>query len=99
MKTYLSVFLFFLCNAIGFSIGPVLYVLIIKYKIIDVNSSSFDAASLQYDMTLMLPVTWLICALFSFSVFFLSGIWRIIFLLAPIAIPFVYGISLIQTYP
>ena len=98
MKTYLIVFLFFLSNAIGSTIGPILFHLTVNYNIDKINSSNYDLLALQNDMVFNVMTTWLICALFSFSVFFLSGIWQKIFLCTPIIVPLLYGILLLQTY-
>ena len=97
-KTYLTVFLFFLCNAIGFTVGPLVFVLANKYKLIDIHAPDINTAMLQYDMITAPIFMWLPCALFSFAVFFLTGIWRKFFFLAPIAAPLIYSLITLQNY-
>ncbi|MGH1404784.1 MAG: hypothetical protein ACRBDL_11125 [Alphaproteobacteria bacterium] len=92
------VLLFFLCNAIGLNVGALYYVLPLKYELININSEAYNAAALQTDMIFKVNLTWLVCALFSFSIFFVHGIWRKIFLLAPIVIPVLYATILLQAH-
>ncbi len=92
------VLVFFLCNAIGANIGPLYYVLPLKYELININSEAYNASALQTDMILKVSLTWFVCALFSFSIFFVHGIWRKVFLFAPIIIPVLYATILLQAY-
>ncbi len=98
MNSYLKVFYFFLCNAIGFSVGPFLYVMYLKYDMLDIESATFNALEAQYDLITLPIFMWLPCVLFSFAIFFLAGYWRVFFLFAPIIAPFVTSVINIQGY-
>ncbi len=92
------VLIFFACNAIGSLIGPLYFILPLKYELVNIASEAYNPAVYQHDMVIKMAFTWLVCAVFSFSAFFVYGIWRVIFLAAPIIIPLIYGAILIQSY-
>lgn len=97
MRVLISVVLFFLCNLIGSLIGPLLYVLSVKYELVAANEG-LDQTIFFNDIVLLVSLTWLVCALFSFATFFLSGIWRVVFYLAPIVIPLIVGLVTLAGY-
>ncbi len=92
------VLIFFACNALGSLIGPLYFILPLKFELVDMASEAYNAAVYEYDMVVKIAFTWLACAIFSFSSFFVYGIWRVIFLASPIIIPLIYGAILIQSY-
>jgi len=96
MQTLIRVSLFFLCNVIGFNIGPLLYVVALKLNIVEITAE--NAASYEYDLIQVNLLTWAACAAFSFAYFFLSGHWRKAFLLAPIVVPLLYCLASIVKY-
>lgn len=98
MKSFLSVLTFFLVNAIGFNIGPVFYILTLKHEWVDTASESFNPIGLQNDLVNMPTFIWLACALFSFAFFFMRGIWRKVFLFAPVIIPLFATLALLQRH-
>lgn len=89
-KTIFKVLLFIIVNIIGFSTIPVITVFLLSSQIIDVTASGFNQAVFEYDVFFTHSVTWMICAIFSITHFFLKGMWRQILLFSPIVIPFVY---------
>ncbi|MGH1376043.1 MAG: hypothetical protein ACRBCK_06810 [Alphaproteobacteria bacterium] len=97
MKTFFSVLIFFVCLAIGFSVGPTLYAISLAMNLIDIEATKFDQAAMQYGM-MVTQVTWLICALFSFSSFFLRGYWKSFFLATPIVLPTLCWIIMAKDY-
>lgn len=95
-KTLKNVILFFTCNFAGFSTGPIVYnVLLIK--LIDIEKAGLTESLVNQDIGII-QMTWLICALFSVSFFFLSGLWRKFFLLSPIFIPLTLTIITLMKY-
>tara|TARA_B100001989_G_scaffold216504_1_gene167369 strand:+ start:4340 stop:4651 length:312 start_codon:yes stop_codon:yes gene_type:complete len=102
MKAFLKVLIFFLVNAVGFSVGPLIIAFsIFKLQLIDLkNEANVGVVDYVLNGPLMMTIslTWFVCFLFSFASFFLSGIWKKIFLLCPIFVPMVvtiYKISLL----
>ncbi len=95
MKISLSIFIFFICNFIGLTIVPALYAIAPIYKFINIESDF--SANMQYDISYSM-IAWLACALFSFASFFLSRKWKVLFLLAPIVMPFIFSIALLSKY-
>ncbi len=96
MKTYIAVLLFFVCNTVGFFTGSFVYAVALKF--IDIEKSGFGLASMQYEMGFVL-VIWLVCALFSFTSFFLSSLkWKMAFLLFPIIMPLLTSIIFLSAY-
>ncbi len=77
--------------------ASLLLVLIVVTGIIDLNAENFDASAFSKWFVVRVMLSWLVCALFSISVFFITGYWRIVFLLAPAVVPFFYGLALIAT--
>ncbi len=97
MKIFTSILVFFICNGLGFFTGSFMYAIAQIYKFIDIESSNFSLANMQYDMGIILSI-WLACAIFSFASFFLSIKWKIFFLSAPILMPLITSIVLISKY-
>jgi hypothetical protein len=97
MKTYKRVLLFFLCNGIGYFTVLVFYVLSLKH-LVDLDAPDYNAAQFDFDLLTKQSLTWLICALFSFAIFFVSKKWRLFFYLAPIVIPILSGLFLLKNY-
>ncbi len=105
MKTIKKLFLFFFCNWLGFTMPAIIYNLAtLKFNLIDFENESFDALSFYSNMSGDTPapvmvfeptVTWIICALFSFAIFFLKGKWRYVFMLAPIVMPTLHSLILL----
>jgi hypothetical protein len=89
-KTLLKVLAFFAMNAIGFSMSAILVVIVTALNLLDTSAADFNFNQFKHDIFFKNSVTWMVCAIFSFSFFFLKGIWRYIMLLAPAVIPFIY---------
>lgn len=97
MLTLKNLALFLICNLIGAFIGPTLYAITLTQQLIDIEAVGLTQAILGYDI-LIIQLNWLVCALFSISVFFLSGTWKKFFLFAPIFIPFVLTVITLLKY-
>tara|TARA_R110001592_G_scaffold144484_2_gene367614 strand:- start:1436 stop:1735 length:300 start_codon:yes stop_codon:yes gene_type:complete len=95
MKTYKKLFLFFVCNALGFNIGPVIYVLSLKFDWVNSQAIAEAGGNLESALIFGPSVTWLVCALFSFAIFFVRKSWRTIFLLAPIFVPLIHALVML----
>lgn len=97
MKALVRVLGFLLVNAIGFYVGPLLLATaVFKLKLIELSEDN-PAILAFYDggfMSVMMPI-WFVCMLFSFASFFLSGIWKKLFLFCPVYIPLLLGIYMI----
>lgn len=93
-----SFLLLLITNAVGFSVGPILYVLtIVKFRMIEISEAGFNpAVEKQYMM--MTTMTWFICALFSLSALFLKGQWKLLFGFAPVAVPLIYDLVFLARY-
>ncbi len=89
-KTVLKVLLFFSVNALGFYISPLMVIFVSATDLVDMSNPDFNAVLFQHDVFFKHYMTWMVCALFSFSFFFLKGMWRYIMLGAPVAIPLIY---------
>ena len=97
ITTLKNILFFFLTNFIGFNIGPLIFVLIVKYNLIDSENADFSPLIYEHFMKTV-TLFWLICALFSFALFFMKGNWKIFFMLAPIIIPAFYSLSFLVKY-
>ncbi len=73
-----------LCYRLGFMTG------LITPEILNANAAFFQ----QHFFTGS-AVTWIVCAVFSVSSFFLENPARLFFLWAPVVIPFSYGLSVL----
>lgn len=105
MKTLKNISLLFICNFVGFFLPTFLYLISLSTRIIDVQSEDFDAQKFFYGttnfggtenipvpyMVTMPQMTWVLCFLFSFSIFFVSKKWKRVFLLAPLLTPFLHS--------
>ena len=89
-KTLINVALFFLINALGFSMSTAIVLFVTTFNFVDLTAAELNVEQFKYDIFYKHSVTWMVCALFSFSFFFLKGMWRYIMLLAPVVIPFIY---------
>ncbi|MDH5722653.1 MAG: hypothetical protein OEY94_04960 [Alphaproteobacteria bacterium] len=99
MKAFIKVLGFFLINAVGFSVGPfILATAVFGLKIVEVTQDNPD--SMIFFDTFLLPITltWLVCFVFSFASFFLSGLWKKAFLFLPVYIPLLLSIYKIYTF-
>lgn len=93
-----SFLVLFIVNVIGFYVGPILYaVTVVKFRLIEISETGFNYAAMQQYLT-MANWTWLVCAMFSLSVLFLKGRWKLVFAFAPIAVPFVYDLLFLVRY-
>ncbi len=112
MQTLKKLILFFGCNIIGFTLPGMLYLFSISTGIIDLNAENFDTNGFFWGTTqttdtgvtpipfmIALPsLTWAICALFSFSYFFVSKKWGRFFLLAPLVLPFLHSLVILLKF-
>ena len=83
--------LFVLVNIMGFLATPLCYYIGVYAGVI---SSAADPLAVKALMNGVM-ITWIICAIFSFSSFFLTGAARAFFLIVPAIIPLGYGLRLI----
>lgn len=97
MNTFKNLALFLIFNLVGAFTAPSLYAIALTQKLVDIQESGLTQGILGYDI-LIIQLNWLACALFSFSVFFLKGTWKKIFLLAPIIIPFILTVITLIKY-
>jgi len=95
MPSFSKIVIFVLVNAIGFSSIFILYPLGLVTGIISPDDPAFDALAFQRWFLTGTMMTWVVCALFSFSYFFLKGIAKRIFLWAPVVVPMTYGLSVL----
>lgn len=94
MKRLIPLLVFASVNVIGFFIAPGLYVVGVALGRFS-NQSGAEHAQQMHSFFSEVTLTWAICALFSITSFFQNGMARIMFLLAPIAIPLAYGLRVI----
>lgn len=88
MSTAKNIALFLICNIIGAFTAPTIYGISFAFQLIDIIGAGLDQATFEYDI-LIIQLNWLACALFSISIFFLSGTWKKFFLSAPILVPLI----------
>lgn len=107
MKTLRKLILFFVFNLIGFITPALIYGASLKFNLIDIDAEDFDVQGFFSAVVEETPVpviisqpliTWLICALFSFAIFFVARKWRRIFLLAPIILPTLHSFVLLLKF-
>lgn len=94
-QTLKNLVLFFSCNIFGYALSLATFVIAIEF--IDIEKAQLTGNIVQYDMGMIL-VTWFVCAIFSLSFFFLAGLWKKIFLIAPIIIPLLLTITTLIGY-
>jgi hypothetical protein len=95
MPSFTKIVVFFLVNALGFFSPGVLYVLGKLTGAISPDDPAFDAVAFQQWFLTGTMMTWIVCALFSLSYFFLKGKAKLFFLWAPAVVPYVYGLSVL----
>lgn len=87
MNSVKRVALFLFCNLTGLATAIGGAYAILLYDFIDVQSLAISANGVQTVFFGMPLMVWITCALFSFSIFFVSKKWRPFFYLAPIIAP------------
>jgi hypothetical protein len=95
MNTLLKILTFLMVNTLGFHAVPFCYLLGVRFGLINLTNPNFDEHAFQAHFVHGGYMTWLVCALFSVAFFFFRGKERYFFLLAPLIIPFCYGLSVI----
>ena len=112
MHTLKKLALFLGCNIVGFFLPALLYLFSLITRIIDLSAKDFDVSSfflgttetagselLPIPLMLFFPtLTWIICAIFSFSYFFVSRKWKRFFLLMPLLLPFLHAFVLMLKF-
>jgi len=88
MNVILKLVLFLSSNLLGMWMHAITFWIVMTMGLRDFNA---DPSLLQF-YSLQVIGTWAICALFSFSFFFLKSKMRYFFLLAPTIIPFFFGL-------
>lgn len=82
MKIFLKVAAFLAVNAVGFSIGPALYAIIVmKMEAIDYQTFNMETYLTRHG------IAWGISMIFSLANFFFRGLFKIVFLSLPVLIP------------
>ena len=97
-RTVINLILFLVFNVIGFTVGPLLFVLSLQLGIFDPEIAQTDAQSLQYALITTPSFIWLPCAVFSFAFFFLTSRWRRFFLMMPVVAPLIYSVTQIISF-
>lgn len=95
MNTILKILILLAVNALGFWSISLCYLMGVALGLIDLTNSEFDAKAFQAYFVHGSYMTWFTCAVFSPAYLFLKGKEKYIFLLAPLLIPFGYGLSTI----
>lgn len=100
MKRYKSIInntlLFLLTNIVGSFIGPLCERLAVFY-FIEISDENYNLESQQHFLGNVM-LLWLTCALFSISIFFFRGRWKIFFGSMPILIPLVYSLLYLKNF-
>jgi hypothetical protein len=89
---------FISANAIGFFSPMFCYYVATITKMHSVSDPGFNAEEFRSWFLGGIMMTWLICAIFSLGYFFADGKSRVIFLLAPILVPVIYGFSVLAGF-
>jgi len=104
MKTFKKLFQFFIFNLIGFAAPSLVYWASMTFNLVDINADNFDTLSFYSTVVKDTPIpiiisqpliTWIVCMLFSFSIFFVKRKWKIIFMLAPTILPTLHALFLL----
>jgi hypothetical protein len=95
MNILLKILILLAVNALGFWGISLCYLMGVALGLIDLTNSEFDAHAFQAYFVHGSYMTWFVCAVFSLAYLFLKGKERYLFLLAPLIIPFGYGLSVI----
>ena len=112
MQTFKKLVIFFFCNITGFFLPLILYVLSLKFGIIDINAEGFDVENFFVGVTEVpnfgpIPapgmiyfahLTWALCALFSIAYFFVAKRWKRIFVLAPLLLPLLHSLIILLRF-
>lgn len=96
-RTFINLFLFVLCNAVGFTVAPLIFVLSINFGFLDLENSTTDLQTIQHTLIVMPTLMWLPCAVFSIAFFVLKNPWRTFFLIMPIIAPLIFVLAKIQS--
>jgi hypothetical protein len=96
MSLPIKILIFLLSNILGFFAATIIIMLALKFNFMDIDAPGFDPKAIKDIFIVRVFLTWIICGLFSISGFFVRGVWRIIFLLAPCVLPYLYGIMLLR---
>ena len=88
-----NISIFIAANILGFLGISLAYNLGISLNLLDIDSQSNHTAALQQQFFTGASLTWLVCAVFSISFLFLHNNARLIFLTAPVILPFGYGLG------
>ncbi len=88
-----TISLLIVANIIGFLGVSLAYNLGIGLGFLDADSASAETVILQQKFFTGTILTWAVCAAFSISFLFLKNSSRMLFLSAPLIIPFAYGLG------
>ncbi|MGQ0527905.1 MAG: hypothetical protein ACT4OY_07775 [Alphaproteobacteria bacterium] len=95
MTRFQKIALFVLINALGFLSPSFCYYIGITTGAIAPSSPDFDISTFRLWFFPGITMTWAVCALFSLAFFFIRDNGRWLFLLAPLVIPVLYGLSVL----
>lgn len=90
MHTAFKVLAFLAVNIVGSWTAATLFYVFLLTGFVDIEAN--PAFSHWFLLNVML--TWMVCAMFSISFFFLSGPWKYFFLAAPVLVPGLTGLAL-----
>ena len=93
MNTWQKIILLVFVNALGFLSPSFCYYIGVVTGKIALGNPDFDPVAFRMQFFPAIMMTWLVCACFSVSFLFLKNQGRWFFLLAPLVIPVLYGLS------
>lgn len=98
MSLPIKIICLILSNLVGSFSAAFLFILALKFNLIQTDEAQLGAsAQFLKDFQIRVMMTWAVCGLFSFAVFFTKGMWQTIFVLAPALLPILYGLILLST--
>ncbi len=98
MNIILKILILLAANTLGFWSISLCYLMGVMLGLVDLSASEFDINAFRAHFVHGSYLTWFTCAVFSPAYLFLKGKEKYIFLLAPLLIPFGYGLSVILDF-
>lgn len=95
MRRILNIAVLLASNLIGFYSASVCYVIGMGAGVISLSDPQFNAQAFKDWFFTGTIMTWMVCALFSLAFLFVRGKMRLLFLLLPAVVPYLYGFSVL----
>lgn len=92
--TFKKIALFVFANILGFSVPTLLFLGGVTLNLFPADDPQ-AAAVVQNELFHGSIITWMVCAVFSVSYFFLKGRAGLMFLWAPVVLPLLYGLKVL----